>query len=112
VPDFPIATRDAYGWLDESGALSEPQGRVTLSRSWQDVESNAVNTFEAVLFKRFPALAEVRGQLRASGAVISMVSGSGSALFGVFVSDEAARQAQQALAQQSGISTYLARTLE
>ena len=112
VPDFPIATRDAYGWLDDSGTLSEPRGRVTLSRSWQDVENNAVNTFETVLFKRFPALADVCGQLRSSGAVISMVSGSGSALFGVFVSDDAARQAQQALAQQAGISTFLARTLE
>jgi 4-diphosphocytidyl-2-C-methyl-D-erythritol kinase len=112
VPDFPIATKDAYRWLDERGELTQPRGQIALSRSWQDVENTAVNTFESVLFERFPALAELRDGLDACGATIAMVSGSGSALFGVFVADDAAREAQQGLAQHPGITTHLARTLE
>ena len=112
VPEFPIATRDAYRWLDESGMLAEPRGLITLSRSWQDVENNAINTFEEVLFQRFPELAGLRDALDASGAAISMVSGSGSALFATFVSDDAARTARQNLAAHAPVKTCLARTLE
>ncbi len=46
-----------------------------------------VNDFEAALAPRFPVLAEVKAALYAAGAVYASLSGSGSAVFGVFEGD-------------------------
>jgi 4-diphosphocytidyl-2-C-methyl-D-erythritol kinase len=113
MPPFAIATNDAYRWLDESGTLQDR--RVVISRhpeGWHDVERVAVNDFEPVLFARYPQLEDLRDALRASGADITMLSGSGSAVFGVF-SD--ARQAERARAELAGrfadVAIHTARTL-
>ena len=52
VPDFAIATRDAYRWLDESGTLTQAAARLPRPESWQAVEQHAFNSFEPVLFAR------------------------------------------------------------
>ncbi len=43
-----------------------------------------MNDFEAALAPRFPVLAEVKAALYSAGAVYASLSGSGSAVFGVF----------------------------
>ena len=48
------------------------------------------NDFEAVVFQRFPAIRECKAKLLACGARHALLSGSGSTVFGVFDSDEAA----------------------
>lgn len=111
IPDFPVATRAAYRWLDESGALIEPDEQWPAPRSWDDVDSRAVNTFEAVLFEKYPALAELRDHLRQSNAAIALVSGSGSAVVGIFADDVAAERAQQNFRAQPHLRTFLTRTL-
>ena len=48
---------------------------------WKD---NLVNDFEATVFKAHPELAAIKQSLYDSGAVYASMSGSGSAVFGLF----------------------------
>ena len=48
---------------------------------WRD---RAVNDFEKPVFSEHPELASLKEELYASGAVYASMSGSGSALYGIF----------------------------
>ena len=48
---------------------------------WKDL---VVNDFEKTVFKIYPSLEEMKMQIYESGAVYASMSGSGSALFGIF----------------------------
>lgn len=52
-----------------------------------------VNDFEGVVFARHPPLLSIRNQLRRLGARPALMSGSGSAVFGLFESKERADEA-------------------
>ena len=52
-----------------------------------------MNDFERHLFAAYPALAELKSHLYARGAGYAAMSGSGSAVFGIFDSEEQARRA-------------------
>jgi 4-diphosphocytidyl-2-C-methyl-D-erythritol kinase len=49
-------------------------------------ESGLLNDLEAVVVKNFPVIAEIKDRLLREGSMFSMMSGSGSAVFGVFKS--------------------------
>jgi 4-diphosphocytidyl-2-C-methyl-D-erythritol kinase len=51
------------------------------------------NDLESVTIRSFPVIAEIKDRLRRQGAVCSLMSGSGSTVFGVF---ESCRMAQEA----------------
>ena len=87
VPPFGIATADAYRWLDGSRQrVIEPPGWVapSLPWEWSVVERLSVNDFEPVVEERYTELADYRNRLRARGARIARLAGSGSTVFGVF----------------------------
>lgn len=111
LPDFAIATRDAYRWLDESGILTGAEPEWPVPAYWDDVELRSINTFEEVLFDRYPGLRRVRDFMRDNGAGIAHVSGSGSAVFGIFSDIAAANAAQRVLALDSTLKVYLTHTL-
>ena len=86
VPPFAIVTADAYAWLD-AGGERQPEGRLLAAASlshWAGVAELAVNDFEPAVFERHAELASVAGKLRAAGARIALLSGSGSTIFGIF----------------------------
>ncbi len=93
-PGFPIETRKAYEWLDQS---EDRKGLVRVSAttaqsselSKKYAEANVaswrfINSFEKVLFERFPVLKEIQSHLRELGAVHCGISGSGSTVIGIF----------------------------
>jgi 4-diphosphocytidyl-2-C-methyl-D-erythritol kinase len=98
-PGFPIITRKAYEWYDgvrdnNAEELSNPllsmKGPKELSTEYEtaDVPSwSFKNSFEGVVYQKFPELAEIRSSLREMGAVHCGVSGSGSTIMGVFPLD-------------------------
>jgi 4-diphosphocytidyl-2-C-methyl-D-erythritol kinase len=109
VPDFGINTAEAYGWLSQDrdmyhpvGGLIAPDGFAT----WEGIVGSAENDFQAVVGRRHPVIAEVVDELAAAGAVISMLSGSGSTVFGVF--DQAPDAA--ALTRSTGFTTLVTKT--
>jgi 4-diphosphocytidyl-2-C-methyl-D-erythritol kinase len=72
------------------------------------------NDFERVVFPQHPSLREIKRILAASGtpeaAIHASLSGSGSALFGLYLARGAAEAAQQRLAE-AGVKSELTRTL-
>jgi 4-diphosphocytidyl-2-C-methyl-D-erythritol kinase len=86
VPPFGVATADAYGWLDDAGDR-DPEARLLAVESvahWAGVAALAANDFERVVFHRHPELATAAERLRAAGARIALLAGSGSTVLGVF----------------------------
>ncbi len=88
-PPFSVATADAYGWIAETRGPLAPRGSLlTIAdvSSWDRIARVAGNEFEPVVASRHPEIASYIDALRAAGAEIAMMSGSGSTFFGVFAS--------------------------
>jgi 4-diphosphocytidyl-2-C-methyl-D-erythritol kinase len=66
-------------------------------------ESLGSNDFEAVVFERYPRLKALKRQLERLGATPAMLSGSGSALFGVFGGRGQARRAREFLGKEQSL---------
>jgi 4-diphosphocytidyl-2-C-methyl-D-erythritol kinase len=90
VPPFSISTAEAYAWLDADRAHASDARRldpVVLregSRDWDTLVAVAANDFQAVVAARHPVIDSYCAALRKAGADVAMMSGSGSAVFGVF----------------------------
>ena len=61
---------------------------------------SAANDFEAVVFERHPKLATLKKRLIRAGAAAANMTGSGSALYGLFPSREGAKHAQQLIGDE------------
>lgn len=84
-PPFGVSTADAYRWFDEDGLGSgAPPRWPSTSAGWPRVLRSCVNEFEAPVAGRFPGILEAIGELRSLGAAHAAMSGSGSAVFGLF----------------------------
>jgi 4-diphosphocytidyl-2-C-methyl-D-erythritol kinase len=67
------------------------------TREWRSLPAN---DFESSVFRQYPSLLEIKRKLARLGASPAMMSGSGSALFGLFSSsDDAARAARAFVAE-------------
>lgn len=89
VPDFPIATADAYEELARvrAGRDQAPQPAILdpdRLGGWAEMARIAENDFELPTFERYPKLRAIKVSLQDAGASIALLSGSGSAVFGVF----------------------------
>jgi 4-diphosphocytidyl-2-C-methyl-D-erythritol kinase len=103
-PDFGISTRDAYGWWD--AAFSGPTGP-TAQRSRA---GEWVNDLQAPVVARQPRIGRLIRTLERAGARFAAMSGSGSAVFGLFDAREAAESAAARLASPR-VTTWVTRTL-
>lgn len=87
LPGFGVSTADAYSWVAESrtdGPRAGPVLTLDILGNWNAVASVASNDFEPVVVARHPELATQLDALRQQGALVAMMSGSGSSLFGIF----------------------------
>jgi 4-diphosphocytidyl-2-C-methyl-D-erythritol kinase len=64
------------------------------------VRAGIKNDFEQVVFPEYPELSEAKSALERAGAKYASLSGSGSALYGLFASKQAARAAVAKLRKQ------------
>ena len=111
MPGFSISTAEAYGLagadLDPPGASSS---RAPMAeRPWppgttprpEQLARSLFNRFEAVLFPRYPELATLKESLLEAGAAGASLSGSGSAVFGIFHDAQARDEALAALSSEA-----------
>lgn len=81
-PKLHVSTKGAFAQLTPKAAQVDLAKLTSIPiGSWKDL---IYNDFEPVIFKAYPALAQIKLQLYAEGALYASMSGSGSALYGIF----------------------------
>jgi 4-diphosphocytidyl-2-C-methyl-D-erythritol kinase len=111
-PAFGVSTAEAYGWYDEdrTTGVKEPRDFQVLPVPWPSRAAQMINDLEPPVVRRHPEIAEIKVQLKEGGAVAAAMSGSGSAVFGLFRTRHGAAKMLQPLAK-GGARTILTRTL-
>lgn len=81
-PDIFISTKEAYNLIKPlPPAFDLSKLSISDLANWKNY---VFNDFEVPLFKKYSLLKEIKENLYKSGAVYASMSGSGSALFGIF----------------------------
>ena len=115
LPPVHVATGPAYGALASARAGQPPPSRVLHPPpgDWVEVEARALNDFEGVVPQAHPLVGSALQALRRAGASTALLSGSGSAVFGLFPGDEPRPDTLQELRRaQPGIRWVAAQTLD
>lgn len=98
-PEASVSTKWVYENLDLS---MRPKMNVKAAADWirrgdfKAVFENSANILESVTAKKFPVIDEIKNCLREHGAKLSLMSGSGTAVFGMFRDRERAEEAARA----------------
>jgi 4-diphosphocytidyl-2-C-methyl-D-erythritol kinase len=109
------SSREISAWLAapehgrRSGVSAKGGGRAE-SPLLDLVRTGIENDFEKVVFRQYPELREVKRALERSGAQYASLSGSGSAVYGLFSSREKAARVAKKLAV-FGMRAVVTRTL-
>jgi 4-diphosphocytidyl-2-C-methyl-D-erythritol kinase len=106
-PGFGVSTADAYRWYDEETRrpLKEPARR-TVPPGWPAWSATLRNDLEAPVVRHHPAIGRIRQSLMDAGAAFAAMSGSGSAVFGLFERKDAARRTANDLARPGWLSLH------
>lgn len=99
VPELHISTAKAFSLLDKEDAcaLNLHHGYVKSYLEGVPSQWPFYNSFQAPLFEQYEILSDALEHLKSCGADFCMMSGSGSALFGLFLSNEKAILAEKRL---------------
>ncbi|MBP6065707.1 4-(cytidine 5'-diphospho)-2-C-methyl-D-erythritol kinase [Bacteroides sp.] len=84
-PDVFVSTREAFSKINPHRpryALQE-----VIQQPLSEWRGLLVNDFEASVFPQFPVIGEIKEELYRQGAIYASMSGSGSAVFGLFARD-------------------------
>ncbi len=106
APGVHVDTAQAYAALSPGLTSDAQQNKIISFQSftWDSVSGGpAANDFEAVVFARHGRLAALKRGLIRAGASYAMMTGSGSALFGLFSRREEVSLALARLASPSGL---------
>jgi 4-diphosphocytidyl-2-C-methyl-D-erythritol kinase len=111
-PPFGVSTAEAYAWYDEDrvAGLRENREFQTLPVPWPSRAAQMVNDLEPPVLRRHQEIGAFKMQLREAGATAAAMSGSGSAVFGLFRSRLAAERAVKPLSR-NGARALVTRTL-
>lgn len=110
-PAVRVSTAEAYRSV-QPNELGRPHlNEVVRSLDLARWRAELVNDFEAPMTKRYPEIAAALELLREEGAGYAAMSGSGSAVFGIFESERGATAAEQR-AIERGLDAWSGRTYQ
>jgi len=101
TPPFKLLTKDVYGRLSPFAltkdiALDRMFSAFLEEKKTQNLAKNLHNDLQPIVLREFPVLKKVFRELEAAGALGTLLSGSGSTVFGIF-DEEIVRQAEKRL---------------
>ena len=112
-PPFGVSTAEAYGWYGDdraSGQRDENREFQQLPVPWPSRAAQMINDLEPPVLRRHPEIVGIKQQLRDLGATAAAMSGSGSAVFGLFRTRSLAERAVKPLSR-NGARALVTRTL-
>lgn len=111
-PPYGVSTAEAYSWYDEDRAagIRESRELQILPVPWPTRAAQMINDLEPPVVRRHPEITGLKAALREAGAVAAAMSGSGSAVFGLFRGRTAAAKVIRPLSR-GGVEALLTRTL-
>jgi 4-diphosphocytidyl-2-C-methyl-D-erythritol kinase len=114
MPPFGVPTADAYRWYDAQAGAATPAVSLAELGPWPERSGQWVawlgrcrNDFEPVVGERFPDAPEAIARLKASGAGLAALSGSGAAVFGLFGGEP-----RVAVLERPGWQVLVSRTMD
>ena len=101
LPTLRISTRWAYQQL-KFGLTGQQKSLIFNGQKLrrlrpEDFRERFLNDFESVIFRHYPQFKAAKEALYQTGAFFASMSGTGSALFGLFRQEEKAREARRSL---------------
>ena len=111
-PDFPVST--AWVYRNFQFKLTKSSKNNNLNEKLDtphEVARVMVNDLETVTIGRYPRIARLKERLEEEGAIGSLMSGSGSAVFGIFADEADAKRAFAGFEREKDVRGYLAFSL-
>ena len=109
-PPISVSTKFVYQNLKLDAQTVHPDiDRLIADIEKKDLTSIAAdmgNVLETVTIPNYPVVAEVKAQMMKSGAINSLMSGSGPTVFGLFENEKTAEQAYQEM-KESGLAKQI-----
>ncbi len=123
-PSLPVSTAWAYGALDAAASPRSRDSFRELTKADDSVDnikfiyealatgsllhlkSLVHNDFEKVVFREYPVIGALKSRMLEQGAVLALMSGSGSAVFGLF------EDRKRALSVSRSFSPFFSRVVE
>jgi 4-diphosphocytidyl-2-C-methyl-D-erythritol kinase len=103
APELLVSTAEAYRRLSPRLTIKSQENKIVSFQSFvwdRGVPENACNDFEEIVFEQHRRLARLKKQLSNAGAQPALMTGSGSAIFGLFSDRDAARKALDTLGKE------------
>lgn len=110
VPSTRISTAQAYARIIPNENNRPDLIELVRTRDLQRWRRELVNDFERAIFDAFPEIAALKRSMYDSGAVYASMSGSGSAVYGMFDDSSVAMAASEAL-HATGHKVWMGRQL-
>jgi len=82
VPNFGLSTKEVYSDFDDFLLTNNANYYNIQYLDFKNIKFE--NDFEAVVFEKYPVLRDIRDYMMQYGAELSLLSGSGSTVFGAF----------------------------
>ncbi len=83
-PGIHVNTAEAFKGLDQNSFSKPGELQNNISNDIESWKTSIRNDFENYVFKQFPEIEAIKNHLYEAGAIYSSMSGSGSAVYGIF----------------------------
>jgi 4-diphosphocytidyl-2-C-methyl-D-erythritol kinase len=110
-PPFGLSTREGYGRLGRGPGDPPERTGVPSFEGWDDVTGAVANDFEEAWTDTRPEIRRIKERLLGAGARAAGLTGSGSAVYGLFETEGAARKGLGELRHADGHRYYIARNI-
>ena len=84
LPGFGVSSRDAYAWYDAERDLARAREPQYVPGPWPSRAAQMINDLEGPIARHHPEIDQMKLALRRAGALAAAMTGSGSAVFGLF----------------------------
>lgn len=115
-PPISVSTAWAYQHYDAEGAERHPDNeamcRAIAAGSREELAPLLCNVLESVTIKQYPVIAAYKEKMLQQGAMVSMMSGSGPAVFGLLGTRAAAERLAAVLREQTDADVFVCHTTQ